>query len=134
MVVDIPHRIAVRPNLNKKGFLTLHEVGPMGGVDYSHALLHTGESVFLRHVAPHSRKSLEKQARKSKVPCASLTGTFAGFGNLEWSGEPRVRYSPVAGFLLDFHPEGATVCCTHAKFFRVSPVDYNRVPCLAFSL
>ena len=128
-MMDIPYRIAVRPNLNKKGFLTIHSVGPKGGVDYSRALMHTDDCVFLRHVKAHVQPGLERRAKTgAKIPCASLTGTFAGFGDMEWSGEPVVRYNPKNdyGFLFDFHPQGATVCCTFSKFFRVSPTDYDR--------
>lgn len=112
--------IAVRPNLNRKGYLTIHEVGPRGGVDYSHALCHTDSTLHLRDVCRHVAPGAAKRAKEGKkIPCASLIGILTNQSQRRWNGEPAVRYNPKngKGFEFEFDPVGKEVCCTYAKCF-----------------
>ena len=89
--------IAVRPNLAMPGYLTIHGVGPRGGIDYEHAILHTNQWVTMRDVicVQDSAATTAAFGGDPQHPMASVLGRFMGTGI---DGPPhdweRVRYDP----------------------------------------
>ena len=70
-------RIAVRPNLNRRGAFTLHRVLKSGRVDYAHALRHTAHDVWVLmedctfDVNFNAARRI-RMGRSAKFPCASV--------------------------------------------------------------
>ena len=106
-------RFGVRPNLNKKGFITLHPVGPNNGVDYSHAAYHLDKYVLLRFRGVHVSACKENAIRLKgvKQPCACVIGDLIGVldtltDTTYWDTMPRIKYDPFeTSFTFDEQPE-----------------------------
>ena len=92
-------RIAVRPNLNMPGYLTMHIVGPKGGIDYHHATQQTYLCVVLEDVQFHQNAKAARKIHDGaiKFPMASAVGTYVRRQQaLDCDGWERVRYDPQA--------------------------------------
>ena len=95
--------VAVRPNLNKPGFITMHNVGRRGGVKYGNAEVHTDRAVLLCDAYVNVNKTGERKIRsgENKHPMASIVGNVVTeldfdeyekeLGSKEWV---RVWYNP----------------------------------------
>ena len=82
--------IAARPDLNREGMISLHPVGPRGGVDYGRCLEKVPR-ICLKEAVPHvSRSALRIHGGSHKFPCASLVGVVSrGFDKGD-----RLMYDP----------------------------------------
>lgn len=95
---------AVRPNLNKKGVLTIHETGKKGRPDYSHAYYHTWPHNYVVLSSPYfhvSSLSVQRirKGEKSKHPCAAVGGVIERIGdyltNDDIRGMEEILFSPI---------------------------------------
>lgn len=77
---SVGRQVAVRPNLNQPGSLTIHPVSPRGRPDYSRALWRTipGESIALTDVFTHILPGAARiyAGRQNKFPCAAVVGSL----------------------------------------------------------
>ena len=85
--------VAARPNLNRCGAVTLHRVGPKGGVHYHAALARggVGVSVLIDRPVVHRHLSVAELIGRTghyRVPCVSLVGRLVAVGE---TADQRVR-------------------------------------------
>ena len=126
-------RFAVRPNLNRKGVLTYHAVGPRGGVNYGRAEQHSAPWCgFTMHNAVfHESPAKTGRARYHKVPCASVIGNCTwGYQYDEQLHEHfpvgfwrEGRYTPADGFTLPDRGR-ATWNLTEAEFVWIQGTKF----------
>ena len=73
--------VAVRPNRNRPGCLTIHPVGRRGAPDYDRCAGRAGpeQTVYLRQVRPHIALTPARRiglGLNSRTPCAALVGVL----------------------------------------------------------
>lgn len=114
---------AVRPNLNKKGTLTVHDVDSENNVNYSKKDRHLDENsiVFLSGVVPHvNQKGALKISRgeTNKFPMASLVGEVVSYKINKVPGNAvRVKFNPKEGDMF-FHVDGKKVTSSKYAFLQ----------------
>ena len=86
--------MAVRPNLNKPGTITIHKTNNNGTPKYSHAHSYSAEMVYLKNAKPHVSRSARRifNCDSSKFPCASIVGLIVN--DPHYSDWKRVFYNP----------------------------------------
>ena len=102
---------AVRPNLNRRGVLTFHEVGKRGGVSYGRSCGHSARwlGLTILYATFHEAPAKARAAQTVKTPCASVCGNCTWgyqYGEQHHEALPRGfwrqgKYAPGEGFTLD---------------------------------
>ena len=89
---------AVRPNLNKPGHMTIHQVGVRGGIKYGRALDHYAGALVLKGASPRINENAAKavvSGKKSKHPLASIVGTVQNRLPAGYMKGPEIKYNPL---------------------------------------
>ena len=92
-ISKIKSPMAVRPNLNKAGIVTIHETNN-GTPRYSHAYSYSSEIIYLKNAKPHVSSNAKHifNCDSNKFPCASIVGSIINDPHhVKWK---RVFYNP----------------------------------------
>ena len=85
--------MAVRPNLNKSGIVTIHETNNCTP-RYSHAYSYSADMIYLKNAKPHISRNARRifNCDSNKFPCASIVGLITG--DPQYINWKRVFYNP----------------------------------------